>query len=201
MRPKLFHAGFGALLPIAALFFLGDVWDIAAVLLPAAAHEAGHLLALWLLGLPVRSFRVDLQGLCIEYGGAAGAVGHALVAAAGPLAGLLYAFATSRAAAKLGSDWLYLTSGVSILLSLFNLLPALPLDGGHIVLHLGGALLGFRRGHQLTGALGLIVGASLLGMGFYAMLHGRGIALELAAVWLLLSQEGGQGLVKHREIV
>lgn len=201
MRSSLFHAGFGALLLIAALFFLGDVWDIAAVLLPAAAHETGHLLALWLLGLPVRGFRVDLQGFCIEYGGAAGAVVHALVAAAGPLAGLLYAFALSRAATKLGSEWLYLTSGVSLLLSIFNLLPALPLDGGRIVLHLSSAVLGCRRGQRLTDALGLIVGAALLGAGFYTMLHGRGIALELAAVWLLLSQEGGQGLVKHREIV
>lgn len=201
MKPPLFRAGAGALLLVAALFFLGSGENIAAVLLPIAAHEAGHLLALWLLGLPIRCFRIEFRGFCIEYGGSTGALGHAFAAATGPAAGILYAFAAARLAGRYGSDWLQLTAGVSLLLSFFNLLPALPLDGGRILLELSGALLGEKRGRLLTEAVGLIIGAGLLGGGLYWMLQGRGIALELTAIWLLLSQEGGRGLVKRPKMI
>lgn len=201
MNKPFLRAGTGAFLLAAILCFLGDGWDIAAVLLPVAVHELGHLIVLWLLGLPLRGFRIELRGLCIEYGGHTGAFGHALAAAAGPLAGLAYAFAASRVGNRLGSDWLCLTAGVSLLLSLFNLLPALPLDGGTLLLHLSSALLGNRRGAILTEVAGLIVGAAMLGGGFYLMLHGRGAALALAAIWLLLYQEDGRGLVKRCEMI
>ena len=201
MRKAILHAGPGAFLLVAAVFFLGDGWDIAAVLLPVAVHELGHLLALWLLGLPLRGLRVELRGLCIEYGGSPGALAQILAAAAGPLAGLAYALAASRIGGRLESDWICLTAGVSLLLSLFNLLPAMPLDGGVILSNLGCAVLGERRGARLCEALGLLVGAALLGGGFYLMLHGKGVALLLAAVWLLLSQEDGRGLVKRHEMI
>ena len=201
MRTRFFHLGFGALLLGAGLFCLGDRESILAVALPVLAHELGHLLALWILGMPVRGFRLELRGFCIEYGGGSGAVGHVLAAAAGPLAGLAYALAAARLSSRLGSDWLRLSAGVSLLLTLFNLLPALPLDGGTILLHLSMAILGDRRGRLLTEVLGLMVGAALLGGGFYLMVRGQGAALALAAVWLLLAQEEGQGLVKRREII
>ena len=195
MRTRFFHLGFGALLLGAGLFCLGDRESILAVALPVLAHELGHLLALWILGMPVRGFRLELRGFCIE------SVGHVLAAAAGPLAGLAYALAAARLSSRLGSDWLRLSAGVSLLLTLFNLLPALPLDGGTILLHLSMAILGDRRGRLLTEILGLMVGAALLGGGFYLMVRGQGAALALAAVWLLLAQEEGQGLVKRREII
>ena len=132
MKPPLFRAGTGALLLVAALFFLGSGENIAAVLLPIAAHEAGHLLALWLLGLPIRCFRIEFRGFCIEYGGFCTPLGHAVSALSGPAAGLAYAFAASYFGRSRGSETLILSSGVSLLLSLFNLLPVLPLDGGRL---------------------------------------------------------------------
>ena len=201
MKKPLLKAGAGAFLLAVLLFLLGDAWDVAAILLPVAVHELGHLLALWLLGLPLRGLRIELRGLCIEYGGSAGAFAHALAAAAGPLAGIAFAFAASRLGNRLGSDWLCLTAGVSLLLSIFNLLPAAPLDGGMILLRLSTAFLGGKCGAQLTEALGLMVGAGLLGGGFYLMLHGKGAALLLAAIWLLLAQEDSRGLVKRREMI
>ena len=104
MKRPFLRAGTGALLLVAALFFLGSGENIAAVLLPIAAHELGHLLALWLLGLPIRCFHIELRGFCIEYGGSSGALGHAFAAAAGPLAGIAYAFAAAHLAGRLESD-------------------------------------------------------------------------------------------------
>lgn len=200
MKLPPLRAGFGALLLLALLFCLGGE-GAAAFLLPVAAHELGHLLALGLLRLPVRAFRLELRGLCIEYGGSPGALGHAFIAAAGPLAGLSCAFALSRLGVRLGSDWCRLSAGLSLALTLFNLLPALPLDGGRILLALSSALLGERAAQRLVEGSGLLVGAGLLGWGFSVLLHGGGLAPVLAALWLLLSQEDGQGLVKPRRLV
>lgn len=193
--------GAGAMVFLLALYSLGDARQMTAVLLPILAHEAGHLLVLWLLHLPVRGFRIELRGLCIEYGGSPGALRIALAAAAGPAAGLVYAFACSRFGIRLGSDWLCLTAGVSLLLSVFNLLPALPLDGGTLLLRLCTVFFSERTGLKICEISGILVAAGLLGLGFHQMLLGSGAGLVLAAVWLLLSQDMGQGLVKRREII
>lgn len=189
----------GALLPAAALVYIGNRYEIAAILLPVLFHELGHVLALCLLGLRIRRFRVELRGFCIEYYGETGAMGHALAALAGPAAGVLWAFAA--AVWGRSHDWLTLSAGVSLLLSIFNLLPALPLDGGRVLLVMSGAVLGERRGERLTEAVSLAVGAALLAAGFWLMLRGRGIALLTAAVWLLCFQENGRGLVKRPEMI
>ena len=201
MRGLPVQIGAGAALLLAAVCCLGDLGTLTAVLLPILAHELGHLLALWLLRMPVRRFRVELRGFCIEYGGAAGALAHSFIAAAGPLAGLIYALLCSHYARETGSDWLCLTAGVSLVLSGFNLLPALPLDGGCILLRLSGAVLGEKRGRLVTEVCGLLVASGMLGGGLYLLSQGRGAALLVAALWLLFSQDAGEGLVKAREIL
>ncbi len=185
--------------PLGLLLYLGSGREIAAVLLPALIHELGHIAALRVLGLRIRCFRAELRGFCMEYYGECGAVGHALAAAAGPAAGFLWAIGASLLGKRL--DWLNLSAGVSLLLSLFNLLPALPLDGGRILLSLSCAFLGERRGVRLTEACSLAVGCLLLSFGVWLMLRGRGIALLTAAVWLLAYQESGRGLVKRPEMI
>ena len=191
----------GVLLLAAGIVYLARPGEAAAVLLPTAVHELGHLTALWLLGLRVKGFRAELRGFCIEYCGYTGALGHALAAAAGPMAGFAYALAASLAAERTGSAWWSLSAGVSLLLSTFNLLPALPLDGGRILLQLSAAVLGERRGQRLTELAGLAVGGALLALGIWLMLQGRGFALLIAAIWLLLYQESGRGIVKRREMI
>ena len=201
MRGKKLSVSAGAVLLAALVYYLYDLETVAAVLVPAAVHELGHLAALHLLGLHVNGFRAELKGFCIDYSGYTGAMGHALAAAAGPMAGLWYAWGASVAGNKLDSSWLCLSAGVSLLLSLFNLLPALPLDGGRIMEHLAVAFLGDRRGALLTETVGAAVGAVLLAFGVILMLHGGGIAPALAAIWVLLYQDNQRGLVKEKEML
>lgn len=182
---------FGISVPAAAaaavVYYLTPVDKLLAVLLPALIHELGHLLVLRLLGLRICRFQMELKGLCIEYRGYTGALGHALAAAAGPILGLLYALAASLLGAQYSSQWLELSAGVSLLLSAFNLRPALPLDGGRILYHLLSALLEEGTAARVVDIASLAVGVALLGLGAYLMFQGMGLALELAAVWLLLN--------------
>ena len=191
----------GAILLAALVFYIGEPETVSAVLLAILAHELGHILMLRLLGLSIQGIRAELRGLCIEYGGVTGAVGHALAAAAGPAAGLLYALFAAALGARLNCSWLYLSAGTSLLLSLFNLLPALPLDGGRILLSLSCALLGEQRGRRLAEGSGLLLGTALLACGVYFAVSGHGAAVLLAATWLLLYQESGRGIVKRREMI
>lgn len=200
MRKEKFKISPGAVLLAALLFYLGEPEELLALLLAIAAHELGHVAALFFLGLKVRSFRAEARGLCIDYRGHTGALGHALTAALGPLSGLIYAFAASRLGDRLGLGWLCLSSGLSLVLSLFNLLPALPLDGGRIFESLSSAFLGERRGRALSQGLSFGLGLCLLVAGGVLMVRSRGAAVFIAGIWVLLYQER-EGIVNRREIL
>lgn len=132
--PRLEVSAGAAVLFPALYFFDGRGWF--AALLPACLwHEAGHWLAVRLCGGRVLQLRLDLTGLCMETTPLAAPGREALCAAAGPAAGLLW----TCAARALGGPFLLRSAEVSLLLTAFNLLPALPLDGGRILLDLTGS--------------------------------------------------------------
>ena len=190
-----------ALLLGALLYCTASFSELAALLPPLIVHELGHIVALRLYGLRIRRVSAELRGLCIEYGGLSTPLGHAVSALAGPVAGLAYAFAASYFAARTGNELLTLSAGISLLLSLFNLLPILPLDGGRIFSIIAEELLGSRRGDMLTKALSLTLSTMLLMAGTYFMWRGVGTALTLSALWLLLAQPDKATLVKRRELL
>ncbi len=175
----------GAALMGALLFFLLREEELAALGLALLAHELGHLGAVLVLVLRPLSFRGSLCGFTLDYGGETGDAGHILIAAAGPLAGLGYAWAASHLGVRLDCSWLLLSAGLSLLLSLFNLLPVPPLDGGLILTRLAARALGEERGERLTGLLSLILSGALTALGLLLCLRGRGAALLLAGSALL----------------
>ncbi|MBQ3481797.1 MAG: site-2 protease family protein [Oscillospiraceae bacterium] len=191
----------GALLLGALIYCTVSFSELAAILAPVIVHELGHIVALRLYGLRIRRVSADLRGLCIEYGGLCAPSGHAVSALAGPAAGFAYAFAASYFARGSANEVLTLSAGVSLLLSLFNLLPILPLDGGRIFSIIAEELLGGRRGDALTKAVSLALSAALLIAGTVLTWRGEGTALALAALWLLLSQPDKAALVKRRELL
>lgn len=93
----------------------------------AALHELGHALAVWLCGGQIVYLRLTALGGVLRYRMAAPMRLHTVwIAAAGPLLGL----AAAWCAARLGY---YTFAGANLLLSLVNLLPVRPLDGGEIM--------------------------------------------------------------------
>jgi membrane-associated protease RseP (regulator of RpoE activity) len=190
----------GAALAAALLVFFLRGDELLALGLPLIVHELGHLAAILVMGLRPLRFRAGLGGFRLDYAGDPGTPGHVCIAAAGPVAGLLYAWAASRLGAAGGGDWLWLSAGISLLLSLFNLLPALPLDGGQILFRVSAAALGELRGRTLCRFAQLAAAGMLTAAGALLLIRGRGAALLLSGIWLLFGGETAPGLVKSGRI-
>ena len=177
MKAVRFHADPAAVLLLALLYSSLDNGELAALLSAVLVHELGHLLAMGLLGLKLCELRLELTGLCIRYGGDTSRWGRFLTAAAGPAFGLIYAQLASAA------GW-ELAAGLSMLLSLFNLLPIHPLDGWQMA----AALCTFAHSEHVLNAAGLLAALSLLCFGCTLARQGRGFALCAVGAYLLLSQ-------------
>lgn len=165
----------GAAMAAGVLIYYTSTRNLMALALPVLAHELGHLLVLRMFGCQIRELSLELGGLCIRYSGTPGSKAAAASAFAGPLAGLLYALA----AAHCGSFGA-LSAGFSLILSAYNLIPALPLDGGRIA----EALLP-PRASMLIGLISSIATAVL---GLWLLVAGMGGALAAAGAYLLLWQ-------------
>lgn len=92
-----------------------------AFLAAAAAHEAGHLIALWLTGTKVCGMRLGVCDAQILTG-TLGYRQEIICALAGPAASVLLCLALQKEMPT--------CAAISLLLGLFNALPVFPLDGG-----------------------------------------------------------------------
>lgn len=187
-------------LAAAFIYYVVSIETALAIALPVAVHELAHIIALRLSGLKVKSIRAELTGLCIDYCGFAEPLTHIAAAFAGPAGGFIYAYAASLIARETGCAWMELSAGISLLLSVFNLLPVLPLDGGRILLGLLTMLLGAQAGERITLKISFAVTAVLLAAGAVLAFNNGSKAPVAAAIWLMLAQRnGGAELFKEKE--
>lgn len=137
------------------------------------AHELGHTIVSMVLGHPVRRVVLFLLGGVSEIEGEPErARDELLIASAGPLvSGLIAAGAWfgyhALPSGSLGGVVLALLSWSNIILTVFNLLPGLPLDGGRllraVVWALGGTPL---RGTKVAAWTGRVVAVLVAASGF-----------------------------------
>ena len=159
--------------------------ELAALAAPILAHELGHVGMLLALGQRIRSFRAELGGFRLCYEGGAGPLVRLLIAAAGPAAGFFYALAAARLAERTGLGEAAFSAGLSLALSLMNLLPIRGLDGGEILACVLELLPEPGRGERLRRAVSGCALLLLLGAGLRLLLAGKGAALLAAGLWLL----------------
>ena len=126
----------GAALLFALLYFFDDAGLVSALAPAVLAHELGHAAALRFYGARIRRVRIGVFGVELGYAGALSGGRAVFAIAAGPAAGALYAAAAFLCAR--GEGFWRLSGAVSAALTAFNLLPALPLDGGRLVEELAG---------------------------------------------------------------
>lgn len=164
----------GAVVMLALICYCDNA-GVFAVTLPAiTVHELGHYAALHIFGCRLRSVNVGAFGLEMDYLGALTDRQLRVCAAAGPASGLIYAalILLSR------SRYCQMSGTVSLLLSAFNLLPILPLDGGRVL----ETLIGIAKAKTVSKA------AALLMLAAAAVLTGifGSWTLLVMAVWLII---------------
>ena len=138
----------GAALLYPLLYFFDESGWFAALLPGMILHELGHWIAVKASGGKVTALRLDIAGLCMNLVGVSRRERLAFCAAAGPAAGLLW----TAAASHIPSSWAQKSAAAALLVNLFNLLPAFPLDGGRIL----EGLTGSRRAVRYTSAAVII---------------------------------------------
>ncbi|MFC0504072.1 site-2 protease family protein [Micromonospora costi] len=175
----------------AVVFFLGLL-----------AHEVSHAIVAKRNGLEVGGITLWLFGGVAELRGEAKDPGAELrIAGIGPLVsfciGLVFgAFAIILA--QVGYRGLLLgvlawLAGINILLAVFNVLPAAPLDGGRLLRAAVWKWTGDRtRATVVSARAGWVLGAVLIALGLWQFIAGRGVGgLWLALIgWFLIGAAG-----------
>jgi len=165
---------------LSVLYFFMDLHAFLTVLLCVWIHEMGHLTALEWFGVRVRRITMDCSGMTIFYNSSyLNGLKECLVALAGPIFGLSAAVCASFVGNVLQSENLLLFAGANAVLSLFNLLPAKPLDGWRCLHAL------FPIGAQI---ISVCTAFCILIIGICLMYTGYGIALAVMGILLLLQE-------------
>ncbi len=165
-------------------FFCG--FDFLLIILSALLfHEAGHLLAIKILGGKISELRLECTGGVIRYNGSRMSYGDELIAAlSGPLFSLLLAVFASGLGARLGEFWFTL-SGVSLVFCMFNMLPVLHLDGGRMLYMISAHLSGIDLAEKICFAVSCAVSLILMLSGLWLLILTRyNFTLLLCGVWL-----------------
>lgn len=174
MKGVQYKISASAILVFAAAYFLDDTGVVSAFFPAVAVHEVGHMIVLCLFGARIRKFSVGIFGLEIDYSGLFSEPKTALSLFAGPLFGALYAVAALRAQ----TPFLTLSGSISLILTAFNLIPVLPLDGGRLV----ACLLGEYGGRRLSRVSSVLL---LLGGAVSLFIFGSA-SLLLVSAWIFL---------------
>ena len=162
------------------------VWMISALLggwsgalaaaLALLLHECGHLLAARWLGCPITEVEITPWGglMTLEEMESVPPWRWFLLAAAGPLCSLLGCFLAAEMH-RLGVHFFFARrfARMNLLLLLMNLLPALPLDGGWMLLALLRRFRSHARAARCLTLVGYILGGALCGLSLLFACRGR----------------------------
>lgn len=169
------------------------------------AHELGHCAVARLLGIEVIAVRLYLLGGVSELAaGPVGARDEALVAAAGPavsgvLAGACWLALQPATGGTVGWLVLLLLALSNLVIALFNLLPALPLDGGRVVRAGIWGLTGSRRAGTLAAVVGgYLLAAALVGWAVLMLVDDGVTALFPAGIAVVMALFVVAGLIGER---
>ena len=176
----------------ALALWMGEGERLLAVSASLLLHELGHLLAARAAGVEVSELELMPLGGAIRLRGAWEMRPFQLcaVAAAGPAVNLLLACAATVAAKPL---WI----NANLALLLFNLLPALPLDGGRVLCALLSQRMRLGRAVRVGVLCGYAATVALLAAFIAGLFRGRvNLTLLIAAAYLPLSGPREQALAE-----
>lgn len=121
------------------LFFSAFIFNFAELLfisyLTAFVHEYFHIAAMKFLGIPLKKIDIQPFGICAYINNVSvfSSYKEVLIAAAGPLFNFTFALVLICIKHFTYFEYLDYAISINILMGTFNLIPALPLDGGRIL--------------------------------------------------------------------
>lgn len=159
------------------------------------AHELGHSVVARARGVPIAGIDLHLFGGVAKMAAPPRSPSDEIaIALAGPAVSLLLGGAALGLHAALPLSLLMWLGGANLMLGLFNLLPALPLDGGRVLRALLAKRRGLYRGTKsavtVSRVIALLLGVAALASGNYWM-----VALAVM-VWLMAGAELA-GIERH----
>lgn len=185
-----FRMSAGAILLLSALYFFGGFISLSALLLAVAVHELGHIIIIKLLGGGIKSLRIEASGMCMSLCGINSAASEAASLLAGPAAGLIFALICSYYGSKTANRLFLECAAYGILLTAYNLLPALPLDGGRAAYVVLSAVFGCKKAERIIWCSGAFTGLCLSAAGLLLLGKELGAALLISGIWILIAQTG-----------
>lgn len=177
----------GAIFMLSALYFFGGLESIIAVAIAAAIHELGHIAAIKAFKGKIRRVRMSASGLCMSCFGLDSTAKEIAAFIMGPVFGLVLAYIASYYGYMLGNELLCETAGISLIFSVFNLLPALPLDGGRVLFC---AIPSRVKAEKILDVSGMLTGFALIIIGLYFLGKESGAAFLISGMWVLIAQTG-----------
>jgi stage IV sporulation protein FB len=161
-------------------------------------HELAHVITATGYGIKVREVELlPFGGVArIEAGLEENPATETVVALAGPLTNGIMLVA-ALGAKKLGwgnPEWLPFFIRANVLVGCFNLLPALPLDGGRIYRAWLAGRIGLKEATERAADLGRLFAIGFAGVGLFALVHGKtDYNLFVAAVFLYYAASREKG--------
>ena len=185
-----FSISAGAILLVSALYFFGGIQIIAELALCCAVHELGHFMFLRIFGAKGNFLRFDATGFSMSFTGLEGNVKKFVAASAGPLFGIIFYFISNYLGKISVLDFWQGAAMLSLLLSVYNLLPAWPLDGGYIAAIILNRFTSSEKSEKLVAVSGFLTSIILMIAGLIMLENKSGAAFIIAGMCLLTAQTG-----------
>lgn len=153
-----------------------------------ALHEVCHALAARAMGYDLESFELLPFGAALKIRGVVESAAMAVIALAGPVGSLTAAMACAMASHYFPETERMLTPllNANLLLAVFNLLPAQPLDGGRVFIAMLQRVISARKAASVGVCLGVVMGCILMGAAVFFGLNGSFSPTLLASGGLLI---------------
>lgn len=194
------HASWSFFLLVLLAAVISPAEIVVSVLLAAALHECGHLLALRAYRVPVEGLRLSALGAVLYARGARRlSYGRELIVTlAGCGMNIFCGVLTALLALRLSWVEGFVLAGAHILLAAFNLLPIPPLDGARALYLIAAFFLGPLAGERIAAVTGFVCSLALVSAGVYVTAEtGGGTLFLLASLALLFGAVRRSGLAKN----
>ena len=194
------HASWSFFLLVLLAAVISPAEIVVSVLLAAALHECGHLLALRAYRVPVEGLRLSALGAVLYARGARRlSYGRELIVTlAGCGMNIFCGVLTALLALRLSWVEGFVLAGAHILVAAFNLLRLPPLEGARALYLIAAFFLGPLAGERIAAVTGLVCSLALVSAGVYVTAEtGGGTLFLLASLALLFGVVRRSGLAKN----